>query len=593
MFRWGIFLFLLNFLPIAWLNLHTYGMTQPGVLAVDAIFVLTGAMLAAWLLWLVPWRALRRGLFGLVVGISCLLFALELFTIIEYQTLVGAGIVTAILQTNPREAREYLQMYVGWRGMGVILGICMLFVLLRYFWRRGHGWRWRRLWRSWGWRWLPLQVVSWPRDWHTPLRRRTLSRWQGMTCPRWYHWPRWQRWLPVPLLLVFAVSGWSLWTEWHSFVINDSLDIPIVRVARAADTAVTNIRAFDKLAAQAATDVEITRNESDVPYVAFIIGESTSRSRMHLYGYPLANTPNLDALAAKGELAVFRDTIAPATATVAVLRRLLTFADLESDKPWYEHHNFIDVMKAAGYRTWWLSNQESSGIWGNVAQLFASRADEKHFTQLRESHEDNGTLDEQLFSLLDEAMARPAMKNFYVLHLMGGHGLYYMRYPYIFTRFTPADVPPPQDQLDDKEKLEVAQYENAIYYNDFVVSSLIGKFADKEALVIYIPDHGEDLYDNGRHFSGHVEEHPTKATCEVPLLIWASPAYRAHHPEKWQAICAATQRPYMTDDLLHTLLDLLDIRTPEYDPAKSVINPAFDATRRRIVHGIDYDAELK
>ena len=196
-------------------------------------------------------------------------------------------------------------------------------------------------------------------------------------------------------------------------------------------------------------------------------------------------------------------------------------------------------------------------------------------------------------ALLDEAMARPAMKNFYVLHLMGGHGLYYMRYPYIFTRFTPADVPPPQDQLDDKEKLEVAQYENAIYYNDFVVSSLIGKFADKEALVIYIPDHGEDLYDNGRHFSGHVEEHPTKATCEVPLLIWASPAYRAHHPEKWQAICAATQRPYMTDDLLHTLLDLLDIRTPEYDPAKSVINPAFDATRRRIVHGIDYDAELK
>ena len=60
MFRWGIFLFLLNFLPIAWLNLHTYGMTQPGVLTVDAIFVLTGAMLAAWLLWLVPWRALRR-----------------------------------------------------------------------------------------------------------------------------------------------------------------------------------------------------------------------------------------------------------------------------------------------------------------------------------------------------------------------------------------------------------------------------------------------------------------------------------------------------------------------------------------------------
>ena len=392
---------------------------------------------------------------------------------------------------------------------------------------------------------------------------------------------------------MFVGGGWALWTQWHSFVINDSLDIPVVRIVRATDTAVANIRAFEQLKSAAAAAVQITQNNSDVPYVVFILGESTSRARMHLSGYPLSNTPNLDELAAKGELAVFHDTIAPATATVAVLRRLLTFADNESQKPWYEHNNVMDVLHAAGYRTYWLSNQESSGIWGNVAQLFASRADESHFTQLRESHEDNGSLDEQLFPLVDAALARPAAKNFYVIHLMGAHGLYYRRYPYLFTKFTPADVPPPQDTLPDDERLEVAQYENAIYYNDFVVSSLMGKFADKEALVFYLPDHGEDLYDDGRHFSGHVEEHPTKATCEVPFLIWASPAYRAHHADKWQAICAAVDRPYMTDDFIHTLLELLDIQTVEYDPAKSVVNPAFDASRCRIVYGQNYDTALK
>lgn len=561
--RAGLALFVLNFSVIAWQNIHMYQATQLAVLGVDALFLLTSCLLYSWLWGLVPWRPLRRGALGISVGVSLLLWCVELFTIVTYQTQVGAGIVTAILQTNPQEAGEYLRMYVGWRGL-VLLALVLVAIYAVQRWRRT------------GMRQRLFTVHSTAR----PAGNQTvrLRLWAGLL---------------LPLLAVAWGSGYVLWTQWHSFVINDSLDIPLVRIAAATDTAVTNIRAFKQLQNEAAADVELTANNSDVPYVVFILGESTSRARMHLYGYPLENTPNLDELAAKGEIAVYQDAITPATATVAALRRLLTFADNESQKPWYEHNNIMDVMHAAGYRTYWLSNQESSGIWGNVAQLFASRADESHFTQPRESHEENGNLDERLFPMVDEMLARPAAKNFYVIHLMGGHGLYYLRYPYLFTKFMPEDVPAPQDTLPDDERLEVAQYENALYYNDFIVSSLMGKFADKEALVIYLPDHGEDLYDNGRHFSGHVEEHPTKATCEVPLIFWASPAYRAHHPEKWQAICAAVNRPYMTDDIIHTLLDVLDIHTVEYDATKSVVNPAFDASRRRIVYGQDYDAVLK
>ena len=175
---------------------------------------------------------------------------------------------------------------------------------------------------------------------------------------------------------------------------------------------------------------------------------------------------------------------------------------------------------------------------------------------------------------------------------MGGHGLYYMRFPYIFSKFTAADIPAPQDTLSEEKRTEIAQYENALYYNDFVVTSLMGKFADKDALVIYIPDHGEAVYDNGI-FSGHVEENPTKETLEIPMIFWASKAYKEHHPEKWQAIKAAVNRPYMTDDFIDTLLDILDIRTAEYDPTKSVINPSFQPRPHRMVQGKDYDTELK
>lgn len=400
------------------------------------------------------------------------------------------------------------------------------------------------------------------------------------------------RLLPA-FLLAGLGAGICLWQQYHSFVINDSLDIPAVRVGRAIDTSVRNIQAFEELKQQAAADVEITENDSDVPYVVFILGESTNRDRLHLYGYPLDNTPNLDELSRQGELAVFRDTISPQGATVAVLRELFTFHDVESDKEWYRYNNLIDVMRAAGYKTYWLSNQESSGIWGNVAQLFAGRSDVKRFTQLRESHEDGGRLDEELFPLVDEALQQPAEKNFYVLHLMGGHGLYYMRFPYLFTKFTKDDIPAPQKDLSEEKRTEIAQYENAMFYNDFVVSSLLGKFQDKEAIVIYLPDHGETIYDNGSNFAGHVEENPNHQQLEVPLIFWASPKYREKHPQKWQAVCAAVNRPYMTDDMIHTIMDLLGIRTAEFNPAKSVINPKFDGGRKRIVRGKNYDTEMK
>ena len=49
----------------------------------------------------------------------------------------------------------------------------------------------------------------------------------------------------------------------------------------------------------------------------------------------------------------------------------------------------------------------------------------------------------------------------------------------------------------------------------------------------------------------------------------------------------------MTDDMIHTILDLMDIRTPEYDPARSLVHPSFDAGRKRMVRHRDYDASMK
>ena len=541
-------LFLLNWFTICWLNLHKYGTQQLGVLIFDGLLVLAGAFLYVGLLGLMPVQRIRQGLLALSFFLSAILGGLECFALWNYQAQIGAGIITAVAQTNGREAQEFFARYVGVTGVLLALAFAGL---------------------AFG-SWRYLKSLRWSRP-SGHFRSRLL----------------------LALLLAGAGAGGIVFNYYHSFIINNDLDIPAVRVGLSLDTAAQNMRSYEEIVTQAAVNPELTRNDSDIPYVVFILGESTNRRRLHLYGYPLENTPNLDDLDSRGELAVYREVIAPQGATAAVLRELFTFADAENTDTWYKYNNLIDIMKAAGYKTSWLSNQESSGIWGNVSQFYSQRSDVSRYTQIRESHEESGRLDEELFPLVDEvlAQAQPEQKQFIVLHLMGGHSLYYLRFPYIFTKFKAGDIPPPQDGLSEEKRTEIAQYENALFYNDFVVSSLFGKFRDKDALVIYLPDHGEAVYDQG-YRSGHVEENPTQEMLEVPLIFWGSQEFRQKHGEKWGAIQGAVNRPYMTDDMIHTVMDILDLETQEYDPKKSVINPAFDASRPRLVQGRDFDKEI-
>lgn len=537
-------IFLVNVLPVTYQVLHKYGTERLDLLRIDALFVLAGTVLAGFLFGAVFGPKWGGRLTKAAFFVCALSAAIVGYSLYRYDVPFGAGIVTAILQTNAREALEFLSMYVGWTGLGLtVFGCAVSFALLRILLRL-----------------------------HVPKSGQ-----------------HWMRYVLILTLLGGIGSGSTIWQQYRYYIFNDTLDVPFVCMGRAVWTAVDDTRKFEKLLRDAPADVTLTRNDSEIPYVVVILGESTARNRLHLYGYPLPNTPELDTLNETGELAVYRDVISPQGATVGVLRELFTFADAESDGEWYTYHNLIDVMNAAGYRTYWLSNQESSGVWGNVAQLYAKRSTVHAFTQLRESHEDTGLPDEAVFPLVDRAIADAGEKKFLVVHLMGTHVLYKKRYPASFARFSADDVPPPQDDLSESRRQEIAEYANAVLYHDFVVASLIERFRDKNALVIFLPDHGEAVYDNGGSLAGHVMDHPTAPMLEIPLVFWASPSFREKYPDQWERILRAQDRPYMTDDWIHTVLDLTGIATPEFEPLKSVVNAEFDAKRKRVVQGMDYD----
>lgn len=470
-------------------------------------------------------------------------FVIEGVVVYNYTALIGVGVVASLLETNLKEAGEFITMYAGPQEIARVIALLCILALLAL---------------NKPWRKLHFDAVG----------KKVLT-----SCL-------------LAVSLIYTVMLFSL----HIDVLWDTM-FPMQRLVLSSKTAFENIQAYRELSAKLDTDIQLTRNDGKIKNVVFILGESTNRNHMHLYGYYLPNTPNLDDMANRGEISVFRDVVSPHSTTIAVLSKLFTFCHNESDKPWYEYNNLIDIMNSAGYKTHWLSNQESSGIWGNVAQIYAAHSKVSHFTRIRDSREDDGLEDGALFPLVDDAIAqRAGDKNFYVVHLMGGHGLYYNRFPYIFTKFTKDDI---QLDVNEAQKEVIAQYDDALYYNDYVVSGIIDKYRElqEDSIVIYVPDHGEAVYDEGG-FTGHIEENPSRHMIEIPVIVWASDKFKELHPEKWAAIQQAVNRPYMTDDMIHTVLDIVDIQTSDYDATRSIINPNFDASRPRIFDNKDYDREI-
>jgi heptose-I-phosphate ethanolaminephosphotransferase len=176
---------------------------------------------------------------------------------------------------------------------------------------------------------------------------------------------------------------------------------------------------------------------------------------------------------------------------------------------------------------------------------------------------------------------------------MGSHIEYRARYPKTQARFTPQMYNRPE--LNARQKQILSQYDNSLLYNDSIVAAVTQMFADKDAVVIYMPDHGEEIFDskpyvNGRLHGANIDYRLACNEMEIPFWIWGSPQYRENHPYGWLAIQNARNRPMMTDALPHLLMYLGGISTPLYREELNVISPEYDEKRPRILKNeVDYN----
>tara|TARA_B100000809_G_scaffold47690_1_gene42361 strand:+ start:21322 stop:22926 length:1605 start_codon:yes stop_codon:yes gene_type:complete len=325
-------------------------------------------------------------------------------------------------------------------------------------------------------------------------------------------------------------------------------------------------------------------DQSNKQTVILVIGESTNRNHLSLYGSKRKTTPRLDK---RADLTVFKDVVSPYSNTINSVLTILSESNLEENLPLNKSVDAIDIFHSAGFKTFWISNQSPVGVWDNLVTVFAKKSDHCDFVNLvsNSSFEStlNTSLDEKLFSPFQKSLSDFSNNKLIILHLMGNHSKYKKRYPSNYEIF--------QGEGDHEET--IAAYDNSVLYNDFIVDSLIRMVEKKEnesISLIYLSDHGENVYDEDNKVGHDFVKNLPKSHVEIPFIVWLSDKYKRINPEKLKSIKNNKDTPFVTDNLFHCLMDLSNIKSSYFKPKKSIFNKNFDVSRKRILEdGRDYD----
>ncbi len=337
-----------------------------------------------------------------------------------------------------------------------------------------------------------------------------------------------------------------------------------------------------------------------VPNIVLVIGESYNKHHSQLYGYDKPTTPRQLVLQEEGSLVAFTDVVSTWNLTSFVFKHMLSLYAVGDSGEWCDKPLFPEMFRKAGYHVTFITNQFQSkaneavydfsgGFFLNDPELSQRQFDTRN-TRLY-------PYDEGMLKEYDKLAKEDTDHNLIILHLMGSHLMYKSRYPQKTRKYLTAKMYN-RPELTNKQRMILADYDNSLRYNDSIVTTVTQRFIDKDAVIIYMPDHGEEMFDEkpytyGRNHSANINKRLARYEMEIPFWIWGSPRYRENHPYGWQAIQNAKDRPMMVDALPHLLLYLAGISTPLYRADLNIISSEYNQKRPRILKGVTDYNELK
>jgi heptose-I-phosphate ethanolaminephosphotransferase len=393
--------------------------------------------------------------------------------------------------------------------------------------------------------------------------------------------------------------------------------LPVYRLADAFFTNHLVSLQLDRLKEEAEKVERMTPEQLGIPSdlkdskpsnIVLIIGESFNKYHSQLYGYEKKNTPRQVKMEKSGRLVKYSDVMAPWNLTSFVFKHLMTTYCVGDEGDWCDYPLFCQLFRKAGYQVNFLTNQFlphakdaiydfSGGFFINDEMLSKVQFDVRN--------EQTHLWDEELLKDYARLVAPPegvvdtaSVPSLTIFHLMGQHVNYRIRCPKQKMKFFASDYDCPQNT--QKEKRNIAYYDCAVWYNDSVVGAIVDRFKNDDAIIIYFPDHGDEVYGPGslhhcgRNHTTNITKNIAQQEYEIPMWFYCTAKYSKKHPDVVTAIRKAKNKPFMTDAMSHLLLGLARIKCKAYRSELDLLSPQYNEKRQRLMqHLVDYDEVVK
>ena len=299
-------------------------------------------------------------------------------------------------------------------------------------------------------------------------------------------------------------------------------------------------------------------NEVDSLTVVMVIGESLRADHLQLNGYPRATMPKLSE---EPNVVSYPDIYTEAHLTHLSVPHILTRADSAHTERAFEEQSFITLFKQAGFETTWLANQESVDTY----VYFMNECDSLKFVNSGKSlYIIDKWMDEDILPYYRQELAKPEAKQLLVVHTIGSHWYYPTHFDVETAPFQPNALSKIISSNTREEMIN--SYDNTIVETDRVVHEMIGGLRDRNAILLFLSDHGESLGEEGLYMHAQSRPEVHNPAC----FVWYSDIYAEKYPEKVAALRANKDKRYRTDFLFHSILDAASIETEYRDDSLSV-----------------------
>ena len=324
---------------------------------------------------------------------------------------------------------------------------------------------------------------------------------------------------------------------------------------------------YDQTSAEFCFGATSERDEDQPEVYVLVLGETSRAHSWSLFGYPRPTTPHLERLP-KEELVAFRDVMTQSNTTYKSIPIILSPADAEHAEELPRVQGLLAAFREAGFYTVFISNQPANR---SYIDYFAQQGDEHHAIRKELRHPKRRIYDADMLPYLKRALEAKHKKLLVVLHTYGSHFSYRDRCPQAEQTF-----PVPKSYSGAaKDSLALRNaYDNAIVATDRFLASVIEllRVLECPASMLYISDHGEDVYDDARERFLHSSPDISYYQLHVPMLLWMSPAYREAYPQLVATAQANQRRPISTNAVFPTMLELAGIRTRYRRDSLSVVS---------------------